>query len=460
MPPAARRARCARDLLGTHLCKCYSRAVTPKTRLIPPPPMTVSTLVAEVVEGANSGLQVSVDNELLNIGTADDNDLTVDDDAVSRYHLELAGTQEGIAVHDLGSTNGTYYRGARVRSAVVPIGARLKIGATTVVVRDGGRAAVELHSGELEDLVAVTPAMRRVMARIQRIAQSPAPSLLMGESGTGKEVAARAIHQLSSRAHRPFVTVDCGAFAPNLVASELFGHERGAFTGAHERHIGAFERADGGTIFLDEIGELPLELQPQLLGALERRRFRRLGGSKEIEVDVDVVSATNRDLRRAVNEGTFRLDLYYRLAVVTLRLPPLRERRDDIPVLVNHFLQVCGHDGAPEEVVSPEVMAKLRVHHWPGNVRELRNWVEATLAMGEAGELYDAGRTGTTASSASAVSLDVPYKEARAAVVGDFEHRYLSHLIEASRHNVSEAARRAKMDRSYLVKLLQRHGLR
>ena len=245
------------------------------------------------------------------------------------------------------------------------------------------------------------------------------------------------------------------------MASELFGHERGAFTGAHERHVGAFERAHGGTIFLDEIGELPLELQPQLLGALERRRFRRLGGTSEIEVDVDVVSATNRDLRRAVNEGSFRLDLYYRLAVVVLRLPPLRDRRDDIPILTKHFLRECGHDGELEEIITPEMMATLRSHRWPGNVRELRNWVEATLAMGEAGELYDGSRGSLSpADGDTDVLVKMPYKEARASVVEEFEHKYLSYLIEACRHNVSEAARRAKMDRSYLVKLLQRHGLR
>ena len=431
------------------------------TRLIPPPLFKVTTLTAEVVSGPDRGRQLAVDNELLTIGTAQDNDLTLTDDAVSRYHLELAGTPAGIAVVDLGSTNGTLFHGARLSKATLPAGSRLKIGATTVVIRDGQSLAVELHDGTPPDMVAVTPAMRRVMARIQRMAASPTPSLLMGESGTGKEVVAHAIHLLSDRAHKPFVTVDCGAFAPNLIASELFGHERGAFTGAHEQHQGAFERAHGGTLFLDEIGELPLELQPQLLGALERRRFRRLGGSSEIEVEFNVVSASNRDLRRAVNDGSFRLDLYYRLAVVVLRLPPLRERREDIPVLVEHFLRKCGHEGALAEVVSTEMMAKLLLHRWPGNVRELRNWVEATLAMGEEGELSDGCYSSVRPTDTENVKLtNMPYKEARASVVGDFEFKYLSRLIAATRQNVSEAARRAQMDRSYLVKLLQRHGLR
>ena len=184
---------------------------------------------------------------------------------------------------------------------------------------------------------ATTPTMRRLMAQVDRVAKANVPVLLVGESGTGKELVARALHEQSPRADKPLVVVDCGALAPGVVASELFGHERGSFTGAERTHVGAFERADGGTLFLDEIGELPPELQPQLLGALERRRFRRVGGKVDISVDVRVVSATNRDLRAEVNAGTFRLDLYYRVGVVEVRIPPLRERPDDLSLLVDHF---------------------------------------------------------------------------------------------------------------------------
>ena len=302
--------------------------------------------------------------------------------------------------------------------------------------------------------------IKDMMAQLEKVSSSEVPCLLMGESGTGKEVIARAIQMLSKRSDGPFVTVDCGAFSPNLVASELFGHEKGAFTGADRQHVGAFERAHGGVLFLDEIGELPLDLQPQLLGALERRRFRRLGGQREIDVDVQLVSATNRDLRVEVNEGTFRLDLYYRLAVVVLRLPSLRDRRDDVPLLVEHFLRDAGHDGPVTDVVPDEIMAGLKAHRWPGNVRELRNWVEATVAMGEAGELMSHEPRGMNATADDGELLVMPYKEARFRVLEDFERRYLERLIERARHNVSAAAREARMDRSYLLKLLQRHGLR
>jgi DNA-binding NtrC family response regulator len=243
----------------------------------------------------------------------------------------------------------------------------------------------------------------------------------VGESGTGKELFARAVHEHSKRADGPFVVVDCASLTPTLVASELFGHEKGAFTGADRRHQGAFERADGGTIFLDEIGELPEQLQPNLLGVLERRRFRRLGGRDEIEVDVRVVSATNRDLRAEVNAGTFRLDLYYRLAVVRFAVPSLRERPEDIPILIEHFLREAGETAPMGEVVPPAVMAGLQRHHWPGNVRELRNYVEATVAMGETPELEaglsQGGDPGVAAGGPSIpvnAVLDLPYKEARA----------------------------------------------
>lgn len=436
------------------------------TPLRTPPHVSIRTLTVEVVEGPDKGRSLCADSEILTIGSAPGNDLVLTDSAVSGYHLELACRADGVAVTDLGSTNGTRLGATKLQRATVPIGTLLKLGRTQLRINDGDGALVALHEGQpLIEMIGDTRMMRRFMAQIARAASSGVPTLLMGESGTGKEVAARAIHRLGERSEAPFVTVDCGAFSPNLVASELFGHERGAFTGADRRHVGAFERADGGTIFLDEVGEIPLELQPQLLGALERQRFRRLGGQNEINVDVQVVSATNRDLREEVNSGGFRLDLYYRLAVVVLRIPALRERTDDIPLLVDHFLRECGHSGPTAEIVAPEVMASLLKHRWPGNVRELRNWVEATLAMGEAGELAFDGallgaRPGQGAPEESEATFELPYKDARSTVLHAFEERYLKRLLEQCSGNVSHAARHARMDRSYLIKLLQRHRLR
>jgi DNA-binding NtrC family response regulator len=303
--------------------------------------------------------------------------------------------------------------------------------------------------------------MRRLMAQLVRAARSDVPVLLHGESGTGKELIARAVHDASGRASKPFVTVDCGVLSPGLVASELFGHEKGAFTGADKRHVGVFERAHGGTLFLDEIGELPASLQTALLGVLERRRFRRLGGTEDLATDVRVVSATHRDLRAEVNANTFRLDLFYRLAVVRLEVPALRERPDDVPVLVEHFLRQAGYAGAVEALLPPSLMASLQAHRWPGNVRELRNYVEALLAMGEPLPLEAReGEPKAAGGQAPGAPPESSYKEARQAVLEAFEVRFLQALMERTGGNVSQAARIAQMDRSYLIELLQRHGLR
>jgi DNA-binding NtrC family response regulator len=302
--------------------------------------------------------------------------------------------------------------------------------------------------------------MRRLMAQLVRAARSDVPVLLHGESGTGKELIARAVHDASGRASKPFVTVDCGVLSPGLVASELFGHEKGAFTGADKRHVGVFERAHGGTLFLDEIGELPASLQTALLGVLERRRFRRLGGTEDIATDVRIVSATHRDLRSEVNANTFRLDLFYRLAVVRLEVPALRERPDDIPVLVEHFLKQAGHTGAVESLLPTSLMASLQAHRWPGNVRELRNYVEALVAMGEPLPLEAQQQGAAAAPEAPRAPMESSYKEARQAVLEAFEVRFLQALMERTGGNVSQAAREARMDRSYLIELLQRHGLR
>ncbi|MDQ3037834.1 MAG: sigma-54 dependent transcriptional regulator, partial [Myxococcota bacterium] len=311
---------------------------------------------------------------------------------------------------------------------------------------------------------------------VQRAAATEAPVLLVGESGTGKEVVARALHDRGPRASEPFVVVDCGALTPTLVASELFGHERGAFTGADRQHTGALEQAHGGTLFLDEIGELPRELQSVLLGALERRAFRRVGGRAEVQVDVRLIAATNRDLRSEVNGGSFRLDLYYRLAVLQLELPALRDRPADVPLLLEHFLRELGYRGDVAQLFPDDAMRALLEHRWPGNVRELRNVAQATLALGLDSLLHNglgrdacgdaaAARAGS-AESSDPMSLPIgelfamPFKEARQQALGSFETRYLGHLLERTSGNVSQAAREAGLDRSYLFSLLRRSGLR
>ncbi len=417
----------------------------------------MQSLEATVIEGPDVGKHASARSEKLSIGTARGNDLQLTDETVSRYHLEMVGTAEGIAVSDPGSTNGTWVGGIRVQRGVVPPKSILKLGKTTIRLGEGEALTLALHQEQtLGGLRGQSAVMRRLMAQVQRAAAKDVPVLLVGESGTGKEVAARALHQLGPRQAKPFVTVDCGALAPSLIASELFGHEKGAFTGAERQHAGAFEQADGGTLFLDEIGELDPALQASLLGVLERGRFKRVGGRSELAVDVRIVSATNRDLRAEVNAGTFRLDLYYRVAVVSLGVPALRDHAEDVPLLVEHFLRECGHDGAVAEVVSAETLDSWLRHRWPGNVRELRNLVEATVAMGEAPPLH----TGAVPSDPWSSLIGLPYKQARANLLHAFEARYLTDLIARAKGNVSAAAREARMDRSHLIDLLQRHGIK
>jgi transcriptional regulator with PAS, ATPase and Fis domain len=246
----------------------------------------------------------------------------------------------------------------------------------------GGKSAPENKTPILDATVAVSRAMNEVFSLVSRLAPTDVTLTLTGETGTGKDVFAHLIHDLSPRAGKPFVVFDCGAVPANLVESELFGHERGAFTGAHAEHPGAFERAKGGTLFLDEIGELPLELQPRLLRALDNQSLRRVGGTSDRQVDVRIVAATNRDLAALVAAKQFRQDLYFRLAAAIVHLPPLRDRLDDLPLLVPRLLKDLGRD---DTLVPDATIAALRAHSWPGNVRELKNVLACALAFVETG---------------------------------------------------------------------------
>ncbi|MFZ5470798.1 MAG: sigma 54-interacting transcriptional regulator [Myxococcota bacterium] len=420
--------------------------------------LPVRTLSVEVVAGPDQGRSFTSKTDRLTVGSASDNDVELSDPTVSRYHLELCCRGDRVMVRDLGSTNGTAMGQVRLERASVTPGTVVQLGHTSLKIGEGGTASLELIEGDsLGELKGRTPAMRHLMARVRKASRADAPVLLVGESGTGKELIAKALHEQGPRSGRPFITVDCGSLAPGVVASELFGHEKGAFTGADRRHAGAFERAHSGTVFLDEIGELPGALQAVLLGVLERRRFRRVGGTDELSVDVRVVSATHRDLRAEVNAGSFRLDLYYRLAVVKIEVPALRERTDDIPTLVEHFLREAGHDGEVAAVVSKDAMDQLRAHHWPGNVRELRNVVESVLAMGGPPELE---QDTPVRKAGSSPATELTYRQARAAVLQDFESSFLRQLMKRAKGNVSHAARLARMDRSHLIELLARHGLK
>jgi len=312
-------------------------------------------------------------------------------------------------------------------------------------------------------MVGRSPAMQAVFDVIGKASTSEATILLEGETGTGKEISAEAIHRGSPRRDKPFLVVDCGAMPPNLLESELFGHERGAFTGAVSARQGVFEAAAGGTVFLDEIGELALDLQPKLLRVLERREVRRVGTNNHLPVNVRLIAATNRSLRQQVAEQKFRSDLYYRLAVVEVKLPPLRERLPDLPLLVEHVVRNLGI--VDEETLSvvrgQQFLAALAHHSWPGNIRELRNYLERCLALRDFAPPRGAGGSAPAPTGPEgAVNIGQPLREARESWVSSFERRYLEELLRLHDNRVSAAARAAGVDRIYFYRLLWKHGLR
>jgi transcriptional regulator with GAF, ATPase, and Fis domain len=431
-------------------------------------PPIEGALRLSVLVGPDTGKSVVIaPRSRATIGTLPDNALSLSDRLVSRCHAELIPTSSGIALCDLGSSNGTFLGAVRITEAVIPAGTRVTIGETLILVDLAERSASQSipASPEIPGLVYRSAAMAAVAREIVKCASFPGGVLIEGETGTGKEAVALALHNLGDRRDGPFVIVDGGALPANLVESQLFGHERGAFTGAERRRLGAFEQARGGTLFLDEIGELPLAIQPVLLGVLQRRRFRRVGGEEDIAADVRVIAATNRDLRAEINRKVFRADLYFRLAGARIVLPPLRDRPQDIPALWEHFVhEMTGREGAYP--LTPEALARLQGMHFSGNVRELRSVVERAVSFDDvpfADVLPPSERLATEAGSGAtgtAVFGGATFKEARAAAIASFERLYFNALMEETEQNASKAARVAGMDRGYLLTLLKRHGLR
>ena len=402
------------------------------------------------------------DGDLCRIGTHSSNDVVLRDPAVSRFHCRLVREDGTWRLRDSGSLNGTKLDGVRLRDADLPNdGGVLALGDATIRVRPveaGVESDIPLIPS-FGQIAGVSLPMRKLFALLVKVAQSDINVLIEGESGTGKELVANEIVQHSPRMEKPFVVVDCGAISPNLVESELFGHARGAFTGADRDRVGAFEAADGGTVFLDEIGELPLELQPKLLRAIEAREIRRVGETRPRKINVRVISATNRDLEREVNKQRFREDLYFRLAVLNVHVPPLRERADDLLILIRVFLNQLGvpHE---ERLFPPSVLAELAKHDWPGNVRELRNYVERCVVLETASPASQKLHGGPAPQVSVQGDARLPFKIAKDGAIDMFERAYLSSLLEDAAGNMSKAARLAGMDRMYLHRLVQKHGLR
>jgi transcriptional regulator with GAF, ATPase, and Fis domain len=418
-----------------------------------------------VIKGAQRGTEFDIAGEVIRIGKAPENDLVLADETVSRVHFEIVRDAKGYLVRDLKSTNGTFLDSAEVKEAYLRAGSVIAIGATELKFTPF-EERIEILPSEKEalgEMVGKSPSMREIFGLIEKIAATDATVLIEGETGTGKDMIARTLHQLSPRADKPFIVVDCGAVAGTLIESELFGHDKGAFTGAVSARQGAFELASGGTVFLDELGELSLDLQPKLLRVLEQRELRRVGGTKTLKVDLRVIAATRKDLRSEVEKGKFREDLYFRLNVVPITAPPLRERREDIPLLIEHLLRKL----APGDTqISDATRAALMAHDWPGNVRELRNVIERALALGaDPGMLV--APLGADTSSAKGVQLrdalefepGLSFRDTKEKWNELFERRYLAWLIKRADGNISKAARDADMDRKYLHKLLRKYGI-
>jgi DNA-binding NtrC family response regulator len=409
-----------------------------------------------VVSGPDQGKQLLLVNGTYHVGKGRDCDLALTDSAVSRRHLEVAILGSGVLVNDLESKNGSFYQGARLTRATLSPGAVIRIGSSELKLVPVHQQAALLPSSadRFGGLLGRSLVMRELFARLERIAASDGPVLIEGETGTGKDLCAEAIHRMGAREKAPYVVCDLAALGPSLIESELFGHRKGAFTGADRDRPGAFSQADGGTLFIDEIGELSRDLQPRLLRATEKHQVKPLGASQFQTVDVRVIAATNRDLREESVAGRFREDLYQRLAVLRAVLPPLRERKEDLELLVPHLLS--------EKVqVSDHAMAILMAYDWPGNVRELRNTLErARVLVGDSGILRPQHLELDPERPVSAEFRLGPngFHEEKERVIASWERACVTDLLRRSGGNISLAARRGGLNRTYFYRLMKKHG--
>jgi transcriptional regulator with GAF, ATPase, and Fis domain len=440
-----------------------------------------------IIDGPDEGEEFTLDSSKTYVGRAAVNDIQVSDSSVSGTHFEIRAEEDGFLLRDAGSTNGTILAGCNIEEVWLSAGTSFRAGNTTFKIEPlDDVVEVPLSEDEhFQGVIGRSAAMREVFATCKKVAPSELTCLITGETGTGKERIAQAIHDASRRSEEPYVVLDCSAIPKDLMESYVFGHEKGAFTGAHEQKPGAFEQAEGGTLFMDEIGELDPSLQPKLLRVLENREFKRVGGTETHKADVRVIAATNRELRKQVNEGDFREDLYFRLSVIEIELPPLKNHRDDIPLLVEHFLDDVAEKrpDRPRMRLTADAMDMLMNYPWPGNVRELQNVIRraANLATGESIDRSDlrlsanfstdddalASPSATSDASVTddsqislTASLDAPFKEAKQSVVDQFERAYLERSYEQHDENISQASGACGLTRYHFRELLKKHDLK
>jgi transcriptional regulator with GAF, ATPase, and Fis domain len=439
----------------------------------------VRRVMLRVKGGPDRGAQVQVARPRITVGRSGVNDLVLTDTSVSGTHCEIVIGDRGVLLVDLGSTNGTTVNGLRVKEAWIEPGMVLSCGKTDIEFLSADEVEIPLYEkDQFGALWGASPAMREVFAVLEKVAKTDMSVLIGGETGTGKELVARALHDESNRADKSFVVLDCGSLPRELAEAAILGHKKGSFTGAVNDRAGAFEEANGGTVFLDEIGELPLDLQPKLLRVLDRREVQRIGESQVRPVDVRVIAATHRDLRKMVGAGQFREDLYFRLSVMTVELPPLKERGEDILLLAEKFLEDFKRVHGTAPVLNDEARSALLEEPWQGNVRQLKNTIERAAYLARGGMVQPADlhlgrrerRMISSASDADASegssgpSFDEelysqPFKEAKQVMVDGFERQYFRRLLDKTDHNLSRASAEAGITRYYLRELLKRLGM-
>ncbi len=402
------------------------------------------------------GKSWALDERGLTLGANASNDIVLDDPYVSGFHARVYMKDDRPMVEDVGSRNGVFLGEQKIQAAEATAGAQIRVGQTVMLVAEQNPEQTTTQSGRQSgQMIGKSESIDKLRKVLRRVAASDIPVLLTGETGTGKEVAATLVAELSARSSKPLIVINCGALTRDLVESELFGHEKGAFTGANERKVGAFEAANGGTLFLDEIGELPLDMQPKLLRALENSEVRRLGSPKSFHVDVRIVAATNRKLEEEVAAGRFREDLLHRLNIVTVELPPLRQRVSDIEELAMHFVGAFS-PGGETVALAPAALEKLKGHVWPGNIRELRNTIQRAvlMRMGDAVEQEDITFAPSSFEHRAAVSEALTSR-----TLAELEKEAITTELIRHKGNKKEAAAALGVSRSTIHRKIEDYGI-